>query len=315
MRPLGLDGVVGAPAIVRENPLFAAYDRFAATYNVRLLVRIDYRQTLIHAWPFTWHDVLGVVQERYAGATDTKLQEFINQSSQIIPDPVLTYDLDTPDLDITFRRQAPEGIVWPQHLVSYDPSTRRLVALPPDQVSAGTALGSPYDLGRVVRLRGTCRVFRVNGATALIDGDARHVIVEDGLCVVRGRVTGVSFRSQSVCGILPEARVEGTLYTSGLVLSAIPLIYEAHEHKVQGVVCGPADDDRIHALYRSFTAMADNPDALLLSTPRLRSRAARATDRARKRQRQRQMDGTDPQVIPSYTLGGGKYQFTPRGAQ
>ena len=101
MKPFGLEGKVGAPAIVRTNPLLRKYDEEFGPSDTRPSV-ID-RLIAESFLPFSWRDVLGVVSERYVGKADNGLTSFLRACSAVLPDRVLEYDLDTPRFDVSFE--------------------------------------------------------------------------------------------------------------------------------------------------------------------------------------------------------------------
>ena len=111
MRPLGLDGVVGAPAIVRTNPLLRVYGDIFAPYTDSRSCLLDRRSAVRPFLPFSWRDVLGVVQERYMGSPDPALTAFLSACAGVLPDRVLVYDLDTPELDVNLSRDGQDPLL------------------------------------------------------------------------------------------------------------------------------------------------------------------------------------------------------------
>ena len=109
MNSFGLEGKVSAPAIVRTNPLLRKYDEeFTRRSGRPACVEEDgffvYRELVnelvLSFWPFSWRDVLGVVQERYQGSPDSVLSVFLESCTRLLPERVLTYDLVTPELSV-----------------------------------------------------------------------------------------------------------------------------------------------------------------------------------------------------------------------
>lgn len=106
MKSLGLEGKVGAPAIVRTNPLLRKYDqKFApGCWNVASDELLNADRLVVESFlPFTWFDALDVVRERYVGAIDRTLTTFLKACALTLPDRVFTYDLDTPELDVSLE--------------------------------------------------------------------------------------------------------------------------------------------------------------------------------------------------------------------
>lgn len=107
MRSLGLEGKVGASAIVRGNPLLRKYDEeFVPVFNAREATPVhpSIARVIDSFLPFSWYDVLGVVRERYAGRSDEALGAFLSACARTLPNRVFTYDLDTPHLSVILER-------------------------------------------------------------------------------------------------------------------------------------------------------------------------------------------------------------------
>lgn len=313
MKPIGLEGKVGAPAIVRENPLRAVYDRVSSADAYRSLLESVWRPALLAARPFTWKDALEVVQERYAGLDDRTLTEFLSATIRVLPDPVLTYDLDTPELHFRVKRQSMKGLGHPSPVIRYDPRTRSLAAVPADPTVDITPGDRPCDMGRVVHLIGTCAYLGVSRTVALIDGSVRSVEVCDGLCVLRGDVTTLSILDGSFCAILPGGRVASDAYVDGVLMSAVDLDYGTNDDTLSGSVCDPDMNDKSRALYGAVVRCADNPAQLLLANRRLRDDAKSISRDARTHQDRRRSLRQDTMIHDGATRFAPYYRFTPRG--
>lgn len=318
MKSFGLEGKVGAPAIVKENLLLAMYDRFCRDNAHRFIIDSIWRPALIAARPFTWRDTLDVVRERYVGAEDTTLSEFITAAIRVLPDPVLTYDLETPELKFSVSRQSMKGLGHPSPVIRYDPHIRSLAAAPADPEFDITPGNRPCDMGRVIHLVGTCANLYVFRNIALIDGFVRTTQVDDGLCVLRGDVERLVLCNDTFGAILPGGRVTTESYADGVLLSAVKLDYYTVPDILAGGVCDPDMNGRSRALYGHIVRCADNPDQLLLTNAQIRDDANRISRNVRAHQNRRQLHCQDPVahhpsaglLIPQV-----HYHFTPRGAR
>ena len=247
MRSLGLDGRVGAPAIVKQNPLFAAYDAFRERHEAWSAEPPDpycegscrdrrYDDLARSFLPFSWRDVLGVVQDRYVGSQDPVLYEFLRSCSNVIPDPVLVYALETPLLSVTLGwdgENAPLGV-----------------------------------------LRGSCRSF--DCYLGLVSGETEHVTCSSA--VLLSPVKEISFLRSGFGTCPPDLEIDSPLCVrlSGhsVWCSAIPVDYplndtlDKRDHELRDflkywpIVCAPGDLPGLHHPDRSFMDLVDDPLAL-----------------------------------------------------
>lgn len=125
MRPLGLEGKVGAPAIVREKPLERIFSELTACCTVRTWSSDAVRQLLGSALPFQWQDVLESVQALYAYVNgksvsasyrreaNIRLSHVLGEAAGLVPERVLHYDLATPALSLSPKEcgKRREGLV------------------------------------------------------------------------------------------------------------------------------------------------------------------------------------------------------------
>lgn len=238
MKPFGLEGKVGAPAIVRTNPLLKRYDEeFAPGYKGR---HVFYTELIVRSLlPFTWSDVLGVVLERYAGSADDCLSLFLTATSEAIPDRMLPYDLETPSLDVL--------------IPSPDPFVDRLVLF-----------------------RGSCKLLTTQKSVlSLIDGRTEMMIALGGVSVIRSAKECFNVWPQSSVLYAPIAGTDADVVPlvfverDGVLLSSVPIDYRPG---TDGVICDKDSSPDARALLDMVSRLPDDPSELLVSMVAVRDR-------------------------------------------
>lgn len=252
MKPFGLEGKVGAPAIIRTNPLLALYDRAFAECVVGQCDWDVIDPLLDAVSPILWDDLLGVLQSRYRGVNSSALTQFAYRASQRVPDPVLHYDLPLPMLELSI---------------------------------------APYRrMDRVVVSRG--EVDRLNlgpKVNSIISGTVRELSMEGNLSIVEGSIADLNIHPNSYAvaardAHLQDARLYLRLYRlvglpdemrSGpsMLVSGTRIRYRVNHI---GAVCSPDESAAIRALYVRCLTVAGDPVAFLDEIPRLRRRFQRA---------------------------------------
>lgn len=283
MKPFGLEGKVGAPAIVRTNPLCALLDRHAATLR-RLDPSSDWLNDLHYSLKDqlgivfasspapSWHDALEALQRSYDAERHPLmriLQEtYLYQVSLRVTDPVLVYDLDTPKLQVSIGRE------WPTT--------------------------------RVAVLRGTCGHLRLGADVhGIIEGLSRELSFSTGVILRGGMVNLIYPCSNALCAIadartgdIPFARID---LHSAVFLSKTPLRYSG----MRGAVCDPTEDRRLKGIYDRMRSYSTDPELFLEQVPLL----CATSDALFPTAKQLHLNRNDPYEAGSSMI----QQFTPRG--
>ena len=276
MKSFGLDGKVGAPAIVRENPLLRKYDqKFAPGCDHRPFE--DDTRIVRSLLPFSWLDVLGVVQERYTVSANDCLSAFLRSASRTVPDRSLVYDLDTPSLTVRFDPSGECGV-------------------------------------RSVVFRGSCDELSATESTrSLIDGHVRIARAYGGMLIVRRAVRALNVLSGASVLYAPIDELDAgnipyaSMSKGGLLLSTAPIDYFADAY-------GAIFDHRVSPIARDLLDLAvnmpDDPaalrDALGRANRSFRKLRSRKTVKLAMRHMRQSSIRSD--------LGDAYLRFTPRGA-
>ena len=277
MRSLGLDGVVGAPAIVRTNPLLRKYDeRFVPSCERS---QQDMNRLVGSFMPFSWRDVLDVIQKRHETG-NLALRPFVNLSTALLPDKVLVYDLDTPSLPLS--------------------------------IGAGLS-APPY---RLVMLRGSCHILSAGpGVCPIVDGSVGSLFTREGVAIIRKDLKYLSLSELSCCLYAPTGQHDANpvLLASGKIRSALLTTAEVEyrQPSYRGSMHDPDECPDTRELCDLVLSMADDPAALLRSMRYLYDRFHRLDLMFTWRG-----NDSDDIVARSIPLDpyGEYYRFAPRGA-
>ena len=274
MKSLGLDGKVSAPAIVRENPLLRVYAAYRSERNVWNLYAC--RALLASAAPYTWSDVLGVVVTMYPADKDI-LHHLIADTTPHLLEPVLRYDLSTPELDVTVKRN---------HLLTF----------------------------QLTVWAGECRNVSVSGrrSSAILTGTIDSIQIERGVVVIDNGSFGTLKLQRSAFGVCAgsgnRAVPDLNYHPSGLLLSSVPLRY-IPGRSIAGAICDPAELDEFQRLYDDVLDAARDPASFSRRVNEFHNRASDL--RAQMRAAQERRGDT---LLLSRSLLARRLQFTPRGA-
>ena len=232
MRPLGLEGKVGAPAIIRENPVLKRYRRFVrensqtpfASWDLNGLART---QGEIASWgPFSWPDVVDTIGTEYSGGRNTALEYLIECASASVDDSLLLYPLDTPDMYVHLMR--------------------------------GKARH------RIAVLQGSCAGWSCwPDVNALIRGRANRVEMSRGVVVVEDEVHDLSLHRGSI-GVVSDAVSASikSLFTGRRSLTLSPRLSLQYSGRGLGAVCTPSETHDIRSLSLRIFEHCEDPVAL-----------------------------------------------------
>lgn len=252
MKSLGLDGKVGAPAIVRINPLRAPFTTYED--SGKRSFDDDDLSKLLSTIRFAWSDILELIQEWYPASTSDdrsrrNLETFASCATRFLPNRLLRYDLDTPELRMTFG------------------------------VSPMSERNDRYNnTPRIVALTGTLRDFHIvgNNICGVADGPIADGRAEYSLLIVRSSVSSLGVSDGVlVHAPLPDSPRSYTLSSNSLLISESLMNCHANggTGRLSGVACSPEFHPDARAIYDRAIALADRPLDLLAASSDIRNEA------------------------------------------
>ena len=250
MKPLGLDGKVGAPAIVRSSPLLERFISYADSVEREGEVAPEKLNSALAGLEYRWADVLDVVSYTYPARRGC-LSKFLYHASARCIDRALVYDLDTPDLSI---------------IINPRPNHRR-----------------------VVSLRGACRFLSVSGSDDLVvSGVTGLLSLGDMLSVIKGRVSSGCVCGFSSIVLSPDGTVDELVSEKSAITINEPFSMVRNTSVViadrpipigDGFRLYTTDDPRVRTLYLDCLSAAEDPAVLLRRSRDLRWRFGCLRDR------------------------------------
>lgn len=282
MKSLGLEGKVGAPAIIRTNPLCALLDRHTSLLrrsnpywpqNLRSSLKDQIGIVFGSSPAPSWCDALETLQRNYDTERDPFMgilqNIYLYEVSTHITDPVLVYDLETPNL--------------------------------------GVSIGLERSAPRVVVLRGVCNRLRLDAEVyGIIEGSSDSLCFSAGAILRGGLANQLHPMFDALC-VLADTRTTNVPFVKldhedALLLSKVQLQYSG----VSGAVCDPAEDPRLEDLYDRVRSCSADPEFFLEQMPSLRAMSNELFATA-KQLHQRRNDRNEPDSLMIQ-------HFTPRGA-